>query len=39
MTDIEYRDPRTVPHESEQERDSRLRLTKLLAETPFPRVK
>ncbi|MDN3262818.1 TylF/MycF/NovP-related O-methyltransferase [Streptomyces sp. CSDS2] len=36
MTDTEYKDPRTVPHESEQERDSRLRLTKLLAETPIP---
>ncbi|MFI0777867.1 class I SAM-dependent methyltransferase [Streptomyces sp. NPDC021212] len=36
MTDSSYRDPHTVPHESPGERDSRLRLTKLLAETPIP---
>ncbi|QHC20459.1 class I SAM-dependent methyltransferase [Streptomyces sp. GS7] len=36
MTDNSYRQPQTVPHESEQERDSRLRLTELLAETPIP---
>lgn len=36
MTDIEYKDPRTVPHESQGERDSRLRLTELLARTPIP---
>ena len=36
MTESAHRDPKTVPHESEGERDSRLRLTKLLAETPIP---
>ncbi|MGC5033531.1 TylF/MycF/NovP-related O-methyltransferase [Micromonospora sp. DT229] len=38
MTDIEYRDPRTLPHESEQERQVRQRLTELLIETPIPPV-
>ncbi|MFE3323248.1 class I SAM-dependent methyltransferase [Streptomyces sp. NPDC059176] len=31
-----FKDPRVVPHESEQERQSRLRLTKLLTQTPIP---
>ncbi|MEU0336022.1 class I SAM-dependent methyltransferase [Streptomyces sp. NPDC006193] len=30
------KDPLTVPHESAQEREARLRLTKLLTETPIP---
>lgn len=36
MTDSEHKDPRIVPHESPGERDSRLRLTELLRETPIP---
>ncbi|MEU0247494.1 class I SAM-dependent methyltransferase [Streptomyces sp. NPDC006235] len=36
MSDSQFRDPLVVPHESAQERDSRLRLTKLLTETPMP---
>lgn len=36
MTSGKFRDPRTVPHESEQERSVRERLTKLLTETPIP---
>ncbi|TDD86505.1 class I SAM-dependent methyltransferase [Actinomadura darangshiensis] len=36
MTEAQYRDPRTVPHEGELERESRERLAKLLAETPIP---
>ncbi|MGW6055068.1 class I SAM-dependent methyltransferase [Streptomyces sp. NPDC055189] len=36
MTAGEYRDPRTVPHESDRERESRERLAGLLAETPIP---
>ncbi|WHT23354.1 class I SAM-dependent methyltransferase [Crossiella sp. CA-258035] len=38
MGDIEYRDSRVLPRESEQERDVRTRLTKLLTETPIPPV-
>jgi hypothetical protein len=36
MTEAEYKDPRIIPHESDQERESRERLTKLLTETPIP---
>jgi hypothetical protein len=36
MNEKKFTDPRIVPHESEQERDSRERLTKLLEETPIP---
>jgi 3-O-methyltransferase len=36
MTDSKYKDKLVVPHESEQERDVRERLTKLLTETPIP---
>ncbi|MDT3442568.1 MULTISPECIES: dTDP-6-deoxy-L-hexose 3-O-methyltransferase [unclassified Pseudofrankia] len=36
MTEPKYKDHLIVPHEPEQERDSRERLTKLLAETPIP---
>jgi hypothetical protein len=36
MTRPEYTDPQIVPHESAAERESRERLTKLLATTPIP---
>lgn len=36
MTDTQYTDPRVIPHESAAERESRERLTKLLATTPIP---
>ena len=36
MTETNHRDPSTLPHESPRERDSRERLTRLLAETPIP---
>jgi hypothetical protein len=36
MPDAEFKDPRIIPHESPQERESRERLTKLLVETPIP---
>ena len=36
MTESQHRDPRVLPHESEQERDVRTRLTRLLTETPIP---
>ncbi|MCO5967866.1 class I SAM-dependent methyltransferase [Actinoallomurus soli] len=35
-TDSRYTDPRIVPHESATERESRERLTELLAKTPIP---
>lgn len=38
MHEKKFTDPRIVPHESDQERDSRERLTKLLVETPIPPV-
>ncbi|SDL64203.1 hypothetical protein SAMN04488074_112152 [Lentzea albidocapillata subsp. violacea] len=36
MAKGEFTDPKFVPHESEQERDVRERLTKLLVNTPIP---
>lgn len=36
MSEPKYKDQLIIPHEPEQERDSRERLTKLLAETPIP---
>ncbi|WP_320065565.1 class I SAM-dependent methyltransferase [Micromonospora sp. RTGN7] len=36
MADREFTDPRIVPHESDQERDVRERLTKLLVDSPIP---
>jgi len=38
MPEKKFTDPHIVPHESDQERDSRERLTKLLTETPIPPV-
>lgn len=38
MSERKFTDPRIVPHESDQERDARERLTKLLADTPIPPV-
>lgn len=38
MHEQKFTDPRIVPHESDQERDSRERLTKLLVDTPIPPV-
>lgn len=36
MTVSQYTDPRVVPHESENEREARERLTRLLSDTPIP---
>jgi hypothetical protein len=36
MSERKFTDPRIVPHESDQERDVRERLTKLLVDTPIP---
>ncbi|WP_327000921.1 class I SAM-dependent methyltransferase [Dactylosporangium sp. NBC_01737] len=36
MTDGQYKDPRTLPHESEQERSARTGLTALLQSSPIP---
>ncbi|MET9556552.1 TylF/MycF/NovP-related O-methyltransferase [Streptomyces sp. NPDC006645] len=36
MTGTEHTDPRILPHESEQERTARERLTKLMVDTPVP---
>jgi hypothetical protein len=38
MSEKAFTDPQIVPHESDQERDSRERLTKLLVDTPIPPV-
>jgi 3-O-methyltransferase len=38
MSEMKFTDPRIVPHESDQERDTRERLTKLLIDTPIPPV-
>ncbi|WP_328406335.1 class I SAM-dependent methyltransferase (plasmid) [Streptomyces sp. NBC_00390] len=36
MTEKKFTDPRIVPHESDQERDVRERLTKLFVDSPIP---
>jgi hypothetical protein len=36
VSESKYKDQSIIPHEPEQERESRERLTKLLAETPIP---
>ncbi|MEU8588280.1 class I SAM-dependent methyltransferase [Streptomyces sp. NPDC048664] len=38
MSDAGHKDPRLLPHESEQEKEVRERLTKLLTQTPIPPV-
>lgn len=38
MSEKQFTDPRIVPHESEQERDARERLTELFVQTPIPPV-
>ncbi|MGC5562284.1 TylF/MycF/NovP-related O-methyltransferase [Streptomyces sp. FR-108] len=38
MSNARHKDPRVLPHESEQERSARERLTKLMSETPIPAV-
>jgi hypothetical protein len=38
MSEKDFTDPRIVPHESDQEHDSRERMTKLLIDSPIPPV-